>query len=114
VILVDIEKSPYVSSHLLSMKSLCAPFDFYDGVTCSFSLGVASPLTPYAFNVIMNSRIGLVYTYNSTIEFDFNGEVKEISMKCQQLHLAILFSLEAITLIMFILVTIERLLEVLS
>jgi hypothetical protein len=108
------EKSPYVSSHLVLMKSLCAPFDFYDGVTCSFSLGVASNSTLHAFNVIIDSRIGLVYTYNLTIEFDFNGEVEEISMKCQQLDLAILFPLEAITLIMFILVTNERLLKVLS
>jgi hypothetical protein len=81
--LVDIEKSSQIncqSSHLeYKKKSLHAPLDFCDGVTCNFSLRVASPLSPYAFDIAIGLRISLVCPYNSAIDFFFSYEVEESS-----------------------------------
>jgi len=48
------------------------------------------------------------------MDFFFNSEVKESLTVCYQLESAMLLILEAITMIMFFLVAIERLLKILS
>ena len=95
------------------MERSHAPLDFYDGITCSFNLEVTNPLAPCAFDVVMGSRIGIVYIYNSMMDFIFNSRVEESSTKCRQPDSAILLLLEAITMIVFFLVVIERLLKIL-
>jgi hypothetical protein len=93
-------------------KSPRSPIDFYGGVTCSFNLGVARSCASFSFNISL--IIGLVCTYNLTMDFVFYSRVEEYSTICQRLESIFLLLFEATMMIMFFLVAIERLLKILS
>lgn len=59
------------------------PLDCYGGVTCSFGLRATRSRVPFAFN--NNSKIGLVCTYYSAMDFDCDGRVEEYLTVCRQL-----------------------------